>query len=87
MVVGDYSSYEVYKSGGKIFLTPKDGFAKKVLKSILLVPSGDGKTVKSIEFTDSNGDKTVLTVLKIVENPKNFDSAFTEVFNFKVGEK
>ena len=87
LVVGDYSSYEVYKSGGKIFLTPKDGFAKKVLKSILLVPSGDGKTVKSIEFTDSNGDKTVLTVLKIVENPKNFDSAFTEVFNFKVGEK
>ena len=58
-----------------------------MLKSILLVPSGDGKTVKSIEFTDSNGDKTVLTVLKIVENPKNFDSAFTEVFNFKVGEK
>ncbi len=87
MMLGDYSEYEVAERDGKIWLTPKDSLSKKAIKNIALTPAGDGATVKSIELSDTNGDRTLLTVVKIVKNPKNFESAFTDVFNFKVEEE
>ena len=77
LAIGESSEdYNVRRDGDTATLTPKSAGVRKFIKKIVVVYSG--RFPKSLEFFETNGDKTVLSISEIRENPKEIEAAFDE---------
>ena len=78
LVTGDYSgkAYIPNEKDGLLILVPANEMARKFVSQITVTPSKDFTHPQRIEVHNPNGDVSVITMKKVVANPKNISEAF-----------
>ena len=78
LVSGDYSgkAYTPSEKDGVLILIPANETARKFVSQIIVTPSADFTHPQKIEVKNPNGDISIITMKKVVANPKNINDAF-----------
>jgi outer membrane lipoprotein-sorting protein len=84
IIVGDFGdSYEVKKIADSVELIPKNSSAKNFISKIKITLKQGTQIPTIIEFVEVSGDRTVMKVAKISQDPKLDESVFDET---KIGD-